>query len=386
MAMPVSAYLWWRGLILGRAREYHSVYDNLIFGGVSYAFLVWVWWGTMGSGSLGNMAVSIGPLVAGFFFCGLAAMALGNLHSIERRIETDEPQRLVYRRWLPVTLGVVGALLLAGILIATASSIDFASGIKSFFGVIGQGLSKAAPVFEFIFKYLLMPFEWLAQGIIWVIFYFIKLFRGQQVEQPSPENGAGELPEIEKGLPPPESVLTMLKWLLFIVAVVVVTMLIMRSIRGRAARRAARQSPDFEETHESLWSWGQFLDGIKQFFANLWGRLWRRKLREAAGASFSQAGGRVEESAGTLHIRELFRRLLREASRAGITRQSHETPFEYAGRFNSDIPDASAQMNELTALYVDVRYGNVDTPPARISRANVLWRQIRELLHKTRGG
>jgi hypothetical protein len=87
-----------------------------------------------------------------------------------------------------------------------------------------------------------------------------------------------------------------------------------------------------------------------------------------------------------LRIREVFKRLLKDAARAGIGWNPHETPYEYAERFAQSLPDAGPQMAELTHLYVNVRYSASDAADAQVSLANGLWRHIRELLRNSAAG
>jgi hypothetical protein len=90
----------------------------------------------------------------------------------------------------------------------------------------------------------------------------------------------------------------------------------------------------------------------------------------------------VAEAQTTLQIREVFRRLLREAAHRGLPRETHETPYEYAVRFARELPGVEGWMAELTALYVQVRYGGERVAQEQVLRANALWRQIRDAIRE----
>ncbi len=377
VALPAAAYLWFRGHILGRAHGYSYVYDNLLFAGGSYVLLVLLWGVTLGAKTFGVMATSIGPHIAGFYFFGLVALGLQNLRSVENRMKADEPQRLVYRRWLPLVLAVVGGLLILGAIIATVSSADLLSVVRAIGHGISVGWDKIHNVVNWVIYYILWPFQYLALGLSYVIMWLINLVRRKTPQQPG-EAEAGPLPEVPKGEAPPESILTTLKWLLFIIAVILVTMIVARSLRGRRVRQRTEEKPDYEETHESLWTWRKFWMDIWRFLTGwMW---WRRRTAVGALAGMASPGVTAAEAQTTLQIREVFRRLLREAARRGMGRENHETPYEYAERFSSQLPGVETLMAELTGMYVQVRYSTARVAQEQVARANSLWRQIREIL------
>jgi len=375
LAFPAAAYFWWRGMLLGRRQDYNYIHSNVVFGAGSFVVLSLVWWATMGTGTFSDMAKSIGPYVAGFFFFGLAGTAFNNLHNVQKRMSPGETQPVSYGRWLPVVLGMVATIVTLGGIIATATSLDVAGFLKSLFGAISKYIQTVLYWLSFPLKYILMPFEWLARNFIeWLV----RLF-GVKPLQPQGEDGAGgQLPEIVPGTTP-EEWLTVIKWALFIIVVIVVTVLIARSIEKNRRRRAETE-PDFEETHESLWSWRALFITLMLFLKRLFGHFLPKKAVRRIVSSDGAIINLIEPPASTLKIREVFKHLLRDAEKAGLGRRRYETPFEYAQRFTEEIPDTVIPMHELTELYVHVRYSDVDAGSHQIVRANSLWRQIKELL------
>ena len=89
-----------------------------------------------------------------------------------------------------------------------------------------------------------------------------------------------------------------------------------------------------------------------------------------------------EDVQGTLSIREIYRRLLWQASYSRIARRYHETPYEYARRLGQAVPDGSMQLSELTNLYINVRYGDLEAEHKQVDYANSLWRILQRLLGK----
>lgn len=388
-ALVIAAYVWWRGLLLGRATSTNYVHSNLIYGAGSYILLALLWMGTLGGVNLRESAGLFGANVAGFFFFGVLAVAINNLRVVQRKMFPEEQQTLSFRRWLPVVLAVAGALLLVGLLIAAASSADVVSFVKRLLSPVGVAFDAIEPWVVKIFGYLLLPFEYIAMGILWLITFIVNLFRGKGVIGAG--QAASEVTEEATETPPvgssPDALMAVLKWAVFIIGVVAVTLLIGRTVSGnKKRRRPAPGAPDYEEKRESLWSWRGFLAGIGRFFTRLWWRLLRRKSLAPGSPLLSHAMPRAAEPATTLHIREVFRRLLREAGRAGIPWHHHETPYEFAGRLAEAVPAVAGQVHDLAALYVQVRYSESDAGEAQAGRANHMWREIRESIRQLRRG
>jgi hypothetical protein len=378
LALPAAAFLWWRGMRMGRRQDYNYVSSNVIFGAASFVILGIVWWASIGSTSLASMIASIGPYIAGFLFFGLTGIAFSNLRNVRFRMPKDETQQMSYGRWIPVITSLVVAIIALGGIIASASSFDVASGIKKLFSSFSGYFQTLIYWLLYPLKYILIVFEWLGRTIMeWLI----KILKIQP--QSTGEEGAGEqMPEIIPGVTP-ENFLTILKWALFIIAVIIVTIVIMRTIEGNRHRRT-ETTRNFQETRESLWRWSALFSGLWRFLKSLFLRFLPKKMLPAGATVGHQTARQAEQSATTLKIREMFKHLLRDASRAGIGRQVSETPLEYARRFNQKTADVSKEMNELTELYVEVRYSEAAVGDERITYANSLWRRIKEHLELLR--
>lgn len=375
LALPAAAYFWWRGVLLGRKPEYNYISSNVVYGAGSFVVLGLIWWATMGTTSFSDMMNAIGIYVAGFFFFGLIGTSLNNLRNVQKRMKPDEVQPMLYGRWAPLVVGMVAVIIAIGGVIATVTSLDIAGYIKRLGSMISHWLEIVLPWLALPFKYIFMPFEWIARELLELL---IRLF-GVKPVQPEVEEGAGEvIPEIVPGTTP-EDWLRIIKWALFIIVVIVVTIIIARSIE-RNRRRRMEATSDLVESHESLWSWRMLFIGLLQFFMRLFKRFMpKREGKEEILPGFMPVS-QTEPSITTLKIREVFKHLLRDAAKMGVGRRRSETPFEYAQRFTTEIPDTNESMHELTELYVQVRYSDSDAGSEQIVQANSLWKQIKEYM------
>jgi hypothetical protein len=373
-ALPAAAFLWWRGMRMGHRQDYNYISSNMIFGAASFVILGFVWWASIGSDSFIGMATTIGPYIAGFLFFGLSGTAFSNLRNVGFRMPQGETQRVSYGRWFPVVTGLVLTVITLGGIIASASSLDVASGVKKIFSNFSTFLQTLIYWLLYPLKYILIAFEWLGRTIMEWLIRILKI-----QPQPTGQEGAGEqTPEIIPGVTP-ETFLTILKWVLFVIAVIIVTFIIARTVE-RNRRRRAETTHDYEETHESLWRWSALFSRLARFIKSLFIHFLPKNVLSANPVTGHHTTRQTEQSAATLKIREIFKRLLRDASNAGIARRISETPLEYARRFNQKTTDVSTEMDELTELYVEVRYSDINAGDERINHANNLWRRIKERL------
>lgn len=375
VAMPAAAYLWWRGIVHGREpASVGDIYRTFLFGIGAFVLLVVVWRANQGVGSLDDLASTVAPQVAAFFFFGLAAMALTNLKGIQQRMPREESIGAFNRRWLPTLMVIAGAIVLVGLAVAGAFSPEFVAFLR-------RVLDTAVEVVRQAIYYILVPFGYIAAAIIWVGLWLRDLIRGDdipffEIDVPSGV-GKSEAEEIPPGNPIPETLVMILKWALFVAVALVIVFFLAKAVsRFRASRRGAEAG----DIDESLWSWQGFKEDVWLLLSAALDRF-RRKRRVAAGATIPE-WFLEEDPAGRLDIREIYRRLLWQAGRYGSGKRDHETPHEYERRLGPTLPDGSRQLSELTGLYVSVRYGDEDAPSPVIDRANGLWAILRGVLRR----
>lgn len=376
LALPASAYLWWRGINRGRRPLFISdIYRTFLIGIGAFVFLIIVWRISLGAGSLEDLASTVAPQVAAFFFFGLAALALTNLHSIQQRMAPEDSIRSFNRRWLPTLFGVVGGIVIVGVAVAGIFSPEFMA-------FLGRLLDSIFDIARQVLYYVLIPFGYIAAALVYVFQWLVSLIRSAEPpEFETPEFfGGEEETEIPQGQPLPEIIGVVLKWVLFAVAVIIVTYFLARAI---SRFRASRARADVDEVSESLWSWQGFKEDLLLFFNTLFQRLWRRRRATAKASALPYWYTAADEDSGSrLSIREIYRRLLWQGSRFGAAHRDWETPYEYDRRLGQIIPDGNDQLTEITGLYVGVRYGDIETPEHQIDRANSLWATLRQLLRR----
>ena len=156
----------------------------------------------------------------------------------------------------------------------------------------------------------------------------------------------------------------------------IVIFLIIRAVRRR---HRIQTSDDLEEEHESLWSWGGFKSDIILFFKMLFQRFKRKTKPVTAGVTIDWQP--EEDIKRRLSIREIYQHLLWQGERLRIPREDYETPSEYARRLGQAVPDGREPLNEITGLYIDVRYGEKAINDKKTDNANTIWQRLLNMLN-----
>ena len=374
-ALIFATLLWLRGVKLGRSPLYTSdIYLSFVIGIFGLVLLIIVWSATWGTISLIDLSSALIPNVAIFFFAGLAALAITNLYTVQRKIPPEETLLIFNRRWLPILFGIVGGIVLLGTGVASIFSPDFLA-------LMSRLLTSARELVAKLVEYLLMPFGYTAEGIAWLVQQIGQQLRGDS--QAGFGNGGGafvqrELTEAGQGIHLSETAVLAIKWGLVAIAVIIAVFFLTRLI---TRYRSGRPEAEVEELNESLWSWQGFKSDLRLFFSMLLQRF-RRKKKQPLQETVIPAWFTAEDVDETLNIREIYQRLLWVASRSGTPRRKYETPYEFKSRLGQTIPEGTDQLNELTGMYVDVRYGDYEAEEKQVDYANRLWKAIKQLFSK----
>jgi hypothetical protein len=378
LALIASVYLCWRGIRLGHSQLYfNDVYPPFMVGLAALIILIVIWTASLGAGSLESLASTVGIHVAGFFFFGLMAMALGNLQGIRRKMVREEMAPLSNRRWTAIMLGVVGGIVLLGMGIASIFSPGFVAAVTRLIGSVFHFLGQ-------VVHYLFIPIAYLINWLVYAMMFIINLIRGKEPPEPFK---IPEFLEPEELIESPVyqtvgvDVAMILKWIFFAFVIIVVVFLFIKAI---SRFRIVQSDVEVDEVSESLWSWLGFLADIRLFFSTLF-RSWHWKRVKPMPVSTVPSWYLADDIQGTLSVREIYRYLLYEASIFGIRRRRFETPYEYTTRLGRAVPDSGAQLGELTDLYIDVRYGDHEAGNEKVEHANSLWRGLRRLLRRQEG-
>jgi hypothetical protein len=371
-AIAAGFYLWWRGISLSRSELYfNSIYVSFLVQLATLVLLIVIWGFTFKKESFFNMTSDIGIYVAGFFFFGLAALALSNLRIIQEKIKTKgEASKNFGRRWLSIIFTVIGTILVAGIGFASIFSPGFFSSLGKMMNVIYDVLYNTyTNVINIIFYAVGFITEW----IYYIGAFLISLLtRGKKPEPPQAAvlGNAEDTKKIVKGSVNP-TVLLVLKILIALLIIGVVIYLIARTIRRR---RLNKPQDDIDEEHESVWSWSGFKDDLMVFFRALFSRF--RNKTKPATANVSINWQADEDIKRRMNVREIYQHLLWHGARLRMPREESETPSEYAVRLGKNIPDGKEPVNEITDLYIDVRYGEHQTEEKKTDEANSIWDKL----------
>lgn len=379
ISLVVGVYLWWRGISWGRSLlNFDEIYRSFLVGLIALVGLILVWRINSGAGTLENLFTTAGFYVAGFFFFGLAALALGNRRAIHQKmLKRGEVAQVFSRRWLSILFGVIGGIVLVGIGIASIFSSDLVA-------LMGRQLSLVADLLLQVLYYLALAIGYLLVGLFYVGKFVLNLLRGEQTMEPFQPPNLGNLGPLQQDTATqalsPEIILV-IKWSFFAIVAAAVVFLLAKAVSRYGSRRAKE---DIEETHESLWGWDVFKADLRLFLGMLWQKF-KRKRKQPVQVAAIPVWYTEENIPGSLDIREIYRHLLWEAAGSGVARRSHETAYEYAERLGRAAPGGSEQLAQLTELYIDVRYGDLKAQDKQVSQANILWRVLRRLLRGLRG-
>lgn len=374
IAIIIGIGLCWRGIRRGSSTlDFDDIYRSFIVGLFTLILLVIVWVASSGIGSLPGLASGIGLNVAGYFFFGLSALAMCNLRAIQRKLTRREGAGTVLnRRWLSIMFLIIGVMTLVGIGLAMIFS-------ENTIAMLGRVVSTAADWLLQGLEYILLPIGYLVEGVFYVVNLIVNLIRsdGEPVEATefnffTPDEQAERI--IPSGLP--AGAVLAIKWTVFAIVAGLLLFLLARSVRRIMSTRDTR---DIDQTDESVWSWEALKADLRLLFS-----LFRRRPKPPKKVPVTSQQV-FEETEGILSIREIYQRLLREASQLRIIRKHSETPYEYAVRFSHAVPEGSDYLNELTDVYVNVRYSELDAEEKQIDSANGIWQALKSLLRKLQG-
>ena len=372
-ALLAGFYLWWRGTSLSRSPlDSEDIYTPFLIELATLVFLIILWVYSFKNEAGQNLTTDIGIYIAGFFFFGLAALALSNLVVVQERMKIKgESSKNFGRRWLTIILSVIGGIFLI--------SIGFASIFSTqFLGAVGRFLNGVSNVYGNFVYYLLLGIGFLVEWIYYAVEWLINLLIHRKPPKPPQSVDLGNPNNSQKatrGSISPQVIL-ILKWTVLVLVLLVVIFLIIRAVRRR---RRIQTRDDLEEEHESLWSWGGFKSDIVLFFKMLFQRF-KRKAKPVTAAALNWQP--EEDIKHRLSIREIYQHLLWQGARLRIPREGYETPSEYARRLGHAVPDGREPLNEITNLYIGVRYGECQMEDKKIDDANSLWERLLNLLKK----
>ncbi len=372
------SYLWWRGLLLGRATIEVEQVSRTFKLGAAAVVVTLVFLGTIPPAVRSGLESNLGFTLPAFLFVGLAALSLARLAEIRRGRRTGgDSQSNPARSWVMALLALSGGLVLLTLVIEQFFSYN-----------TWLALIKALqPVWDGMGTVL----GWLALGLAYLLYWIFnplvqwvrELLSSQQNSNSShpigppppslPKNGSGNGVPIEWQ--------TIGQWVLIGVGIIVLLLILWRAFRVFASWRR----PDAEEEErENLGTTRVLGEQLRSLLAALAARFQRRPSDEAPSAAPAPAN----------NVRALYRRMLRQAQAQGQGRHAPETPAEFAQRLRpllveepaalppfvehlpvqspappegAKLPAASQQeLASLTAAYEQARYGDQEASPEEL--------------------
>lgn len=372
-AITASIYVSWRGMRIGGSDTYSTdVFRSFLIELFAVILLIIVWALTLGDEPAKSLVDNAGLYIAGFFFFGLTALAMGNFMNIRQKLLRQKSVPISNRRWFTILLLVIGGMVIIGIGISSLFTPDILDDTTSLFGQIVSYLQTAI-------RWIFIPLGYVVELIWAVMAYLLNLIR-------SPENfaefefpGWDEVEDLE--LINPQSgfdYTNMFKWIALIILIVFALFMLYKASKRLQSRMS---DSGVEEFSESLWSWLGFKTDILLFFSKLFERWFGSRIQKIRD-SLTSPSRKEEVLADDMDIREIYRHVLHEAELSGHKRHSYETPYEYAGRLDTSIPGINEQVDDITDLYVNVRYGESQMKDWETEHANVLFRLLRRFLRK----
>lgn len=285
---------------------------------------------------------------------GLLAVAAGQLEDARQQARRQHGRAPGRGAWFAFAGGAALLVLLVGVLVGGVFGHEVwrllyapvVLGLRGLGTVVADVLVGIAFVLYFIIVY---PFIWL----VMLLAGHAKPGQKQPAQPPVKPPDFSQFQKPVAGNPPPELQIA----LGAIVAVVAVAVLLAALRRYRGARR----DDDSEEQRESLWSRDLLLDQLRNAFR-------RRQATKAAA-------GMVALTDSPASVREAFLYLSVLAEREGAGRRDAESASDFARRLDALWPDAAEPVDDLTARYLRVRYGERPDAPER-EPARAAWRRI----------
>lgn len=351
IVLAATALLWWRGIVLGRARAISADgLERTFFNGLSALALLLF---------LNNFAryVPAEALLASvltFFATALAALTLVSLEQARRRqADAAGPWLKQNRPWLVTIAAVVTGVLLGALTLTGLASPDTlrdaVSALQPKLAVVGGLLLTALGGLFSIFFWLVSPLlpliEWLARLLL------------------SGLMGAlGVLHQLGLSLNelPPEEVDSFFNSPTFVSisrgTAIVLGLIAMALLGVWALRRSgwlARRNPD--ETRESIASRELLLKQVRD---------WLNRRRTRSGEAAPPRYLPIEGEDARSHTRRAYQQFLSWASALDRARAPHQTPATFSATFSADRPAWRDSIAALTDVYERARYSSEPLTPA----------------------
>ena len=318
------AYLWWRGLLLGRLPlTQHRLYSRFIAGLAAIVLAIASAAAISGPSrhTLGGMLAFLLPVNV---FIGLVGLSLAYLldaleEQRRRRLRGQAaggPTLAVTRAWIVTALGISGGVVVIALLLALLVSYDSVQALAQALQPLGNAIMTVL--------------TWIIEAVAFLLFLLLNPLvswlhdQSQSVHpQPQPTPNPGTKPPVNPHPQPavalPAEWLALGRWVLLALFIVVIAVVLARVLRRFGEWRHPQE---FEEERETL----DISNLLSRQLRDLAHRLFPHRRAASADLEALPAGS----------VRLLYREALQAAAQAGYVRASSETPDEYAARLRTE--------------------------------------------------
>lgn len=332
LAASLLLLLWWRGTATARDDVTLDVVRNAFVRGVVIVMLA------AAADPLMPADVIRLPVLVLYFAVGLGGLALS-------RFAIDSGVSQISRRWLVAIVVSIGAVLLLSLILGAIGVGGLDQLAKAAVRGIGfLGLWTLRPI--------LLLLGLLAAGLVAVGNWISSFFgggdlSGLELARLQIEEFHESLREVE-GDGPPNVILTVIKWLAFLLAVSLVGWVLFRMFRRR--RLAGNDYAD-AETRESTFT----LQAAGQDMA------------DTLASWFNWAANLSRRRPPPTNPREVYHRMLDIARAVGFARRSWQTPQEHRHEANQALPDPPVAriVDEFQRYHYGPQPGNPDPDTMR---------------------
>jgi len=369
IVLAVTALLWWRGILLGRARALSDEgLERTFFNGlIAFAVLLF----------LNNFArfVPAEAMLAAvltFFATALAALTLVSLENARlRQTDATGPWLKLNRPWLVTIAAVVAVVLLGALAITGLASPDtlrdvlgaLQPQVKSLGDLLLAAIGGLFSILFWLVSPLLPLLEWLVRLLLSGLMSALSIIHqlGVAVNELRQE-------EVDSFLNSP-TFATISRGTAILIGLIIVALLGVWALRRSGM--LSRRNPD--ETHESIASRELLMKQLRD-----WLKRWRGKAVEAALPPYLLLSG-VEPR---IQIRRVYQQFLGWASSIDRARTPSQTPAMLSAALSTEQPDRRDALIALTGVYERARYSRepLTSAEARIAQDSLVTLQAASVI------
>ena len=366
--LGLTFLLGWMGIrLINRNVEPSDVFRALCVGLSVFVVVIILRAGQARQGAVIHDDLFLLLLIPLFLFLSLMTHALARVVFIRKSHPTGLQGSIVAQeRAIILLVGVLGlAFLLVAILIGGTTNSLLLANLDHILAVIGVMYNWLVDIVAALIVIIVIPIFWLISLLHPTTqFGKIKTFH-------VPKTAANpSIASMQEAFA--HAIIPVLSIALPILFVILMTLLIRWTLRrrSRVRKRVNRRNLD---VHESLWSWSLFWVQLKSLMLVLFARFMHRSTTKEDGAV------KIEEIKGepaARSMREIYRALLRKATRYGYPRKRFETPFELKQRIDEKVPLTEPHLELITEAYVFTRYSGEVPDEAQLAQIRENWAEL----------